>query len=35
MIAMHGTGVPLLTPFDEEGTLQEDDLRELVRAAEH
>ncbi|ODR82968.1 dihydrodipicolinate synthase family protein [Haladaptatus sp. W1] len=27
---MHGTGVPLLTPFDEEGALQEDDLRELV-----
>ncbi|WP_018128825.1 dihydrodipicolinate synthase family protein [Haladaptatus paucihalophilus] len=27
---MHGTGVPLLTPFDGEGALQEDDLRELV-----
>ncbi len=27
---MHGTGVPLLTPFDREGTLQEDYLRELV-----
>ncbi|GAA0225770.1 dihydrodipicolinate synthase family protein [Haladaptatus pallidirubidus] len=27
---MHGTGVPLLTPFDDEGDLREDDLRELV-----
>ncbi|WP_435155437.1 dihydrodipicolinate synthase family protein [Haladaptatus sp. DFWS20] len=27
---MHGTGVPLLTPFDDEGNLQETDLRELV-----
>ena len=27
---MHGTGVPLLTPFDREGSLQENDLRELV-----
>ncbi len=30
MIAMHGTGVPLLTPFDEQGDLREADLRELV-----
>ncbi|SIR48336.1 4-hydroxy-tetrahydrodipicolinate synthase/4-hydroxy-2-oxoglutarate aldolase [Haladaptatus litoreus] len=27
---MHGTGVPLLTPFDDEGNLREADLRELV-----
>ncbi|WP_266078857.1 dihydrodipicolinate synthase family protein [Haladaptatus caseinilyticus] len=27
---MHGTGVPLLTPFDDAGDLQESELRELV-----
>ncbi|WP_458188050.1 dihydrodipicolinate synthase family protein [Haladaptatus sp. NG-WS-4] len=31
---MHGTGVPLLTPFDREGDLREDDLRELVHWVE-
>ncbi|WP_458208527.1 dihydrodipicolinate synthase family protein [Haladaptatus sp. NG-SE-30] len=31
---MHGTGVPLVTPFDDDGDLEEPDLRELVHWVE-